>query len=1389
MKHFFYPHDHGAAVKGDLNYLIQNGTKEEKEEELLKHFYDAIDVIHDKRLEQEDLELNSLLNEKPEKSRAHGHSGYEALFPYISQEDKRYFRIRALKTLWNYVEHKYNSNDSSCGKVTLILFHLVRGNICLRISQCYQENDDISNSDIWGGKAIEIFWHGKNLAASYLDSLNSEENENKKDFAEVNLYHRLINLNLAKYYRDYASRNRRSDFDAALYEFVQIKNCIEDEVKIASPEKWKEHYGRQYALIWMDAVLNINSIHRKKCQVLGAEEKTLSTYSWLEDLLLQRYQQDTASNEAHLEVFSKLIGELRNTGTIEHQNENHQDLTLIPFYYSDFYDGQRYFLLVLLELSRIWRDLHSVKNYRNAISIAIIADHWSDEMDKKGHNIDALNIISSSLRKYVKFESDTKNIINLLKEIKISGEEGRSLKLGNNNGDKESDAFSIHEFIPVLIRYADAGNLNSQTEVIKWYCLYLQNKTSFVEILDGVGRGSLLEDIRESSEKTLGKDKPDLELQFSKGLKCLRSGEYLETISIIKKIVDQSEANKWNLDVEILKEKEKEQEKNLKAVVSLENMFDPNNVNGLNLELRFLKGLVRFRSGEYLEAIEIFKKLVDPSNKATQYIRLGTIGLKARYLLANCYMSMAEFAKAEKELKLLQDTLNFAKQSRDRDGKNDATDAEPDPRIDIDLGYCYMQRGDYEKAYKLYKRGYEGGSTFNTDKVKKERVIMGLNNYAACCIHSINDNPDEVKNKIETARKIFIELEKLSGDKIDCETNLLKGYYTLCVGVKPEDTEIEDKYVDRCREKCKVAIDAQNSESQQKTFDEENYERNALIWAHEYFERACKFEEGFTSHYNLQEENGTADKAKYKNEVERASVYIINLTKLYKRYMKDIGSGKRELCELYLNGKNKVAASSEHLIICFILSCPTNYKISLKAAIALAEWLLEYEKTNRNQDSLVGQMYRSLSYITIYKERGAQVFNILKNNANFRFCTAMQRGKLLALLLAMYKPIRAIKEECCFNLYDKENEDTSKLVHYTSIDNLKKLLTDEPQTNKMSQASVDKYNPDQKDSQPHFRINNCGYMNDVFEGKTFLECIKSVASRVEKLNQSDYSEFVKKYFPQIDRSHEEILPSGSDVYIGSLSVKHDSFPLWSLYAENEYGCNIEFDDGFFDVNGIPYYPRALRDYMISKYTDQDYPLYIVQYIGSKFEDECDKYQRISDDDFDIKDTKGHRQYCRTEAIRYKDLFRLLEQLHKRWKGLDQYLESEEFDKNAGAAKNKMDSGTVSGQEVIDAIKSVIRAFAADRINEIRFLFKNADYEFEGEVRVVYTDYTDKSIAKTSTEPTVPRVYVDIDREIKDLTVRLGSRIEDATIDKYVTWLKHTKQVKKVGLAKRNRYTT
>lgn len=196
--------------------------------------------------------------------------------------------------------------------------------------------------------------------------------------------------------------------------------------------------------------------------------------------------------------------------------------------------------------------------------------------------------------------------------------------------------------------------------------------------------------------------------------------------------------------------------------------------------------------------------------------------------------------------------------------------------------------------------------------------------------------------------------------------------------------------------------------------------------------------------------------------------------------------------------------------------------------------------------------------------------------------------------------------------------------------------------------------------------------------------------------------------------------------------------------------------------------------MLSKYTDQDYPLYIVQYIGSQFEEYYKRYKkngRCPEEDSEDYRTQGYKQSSGTEAILYKDMFPILEQINARWKELDDYLEAEWFENAVGESKD------------------LIRAFAADRINEIRFLFKDADYEYEGEVRVIYTASAESSVFKYSMESNVPRVYVDIERQLEDLTIRLASRIEDATVDKYVTWLKHTKRVKNVALAKQNRYTT
>lgn len=1256
MKHFFFPNE-TLLKSGILNDLFDNSINNEMstEDKQLKSIYDAVDVIYDKRLQKNDNELYELLSAEKR---------YKFLSDYIVDDKEiNSYRLRALITLWKYVEEQYRifRSKDNCQGTTLILYHLVRGNICIRISEIYYEDYDLEESDLWSNKAIEILWHGKNLADNYRDSLPI----NSPNLGKADLYLRIIKLNLAKYYRNYAGKNRRSDFDAALDEFEHVKKRVEDGI-----DKAGEEYRRQYTLIWLDAIFNIARIHREKYQLMIARDETLFIFYRLKDKL-QREKSLYNDFSEFFNATNKLTEREDEDINLLSTPQTEEDLpclyndSLEKLDYLNSYDAKRYFLLVLLDLSQIQRYSHSVVNYSKAIFTAIVADEWSKKMDGKatsGHNIDALNIISSSLRKYIKFENKKEKVKELLERITITIDtEQQSL-------DMNGKVASIPSLVKKLYEYADEGHLKSKIEVIKWYCLYLQ---------------------------------------YPVLLNCIRT----------------------EVDV------------NDKISVLFNNGIRNDNLNKVqNLQLRFLQGVVHFRKGEHQRAIAILEELIDPKYKITQYIRLGTIGLKANYTLASCYMSLAQFEKAEVILKSLHDSLEVARKSRE--GQKGGPDAAKEPRVEIDLAYCYMQRGAYKNAFDIYKELYNIDNTdvleFDLKHVKRERCIMGLNNYAACSIFSINEESNVINNatninnnelnsirgKIETARKIFNYLDEIIGaDRDDPETNLLKGYYTLCVGIEPQKLPISDEQVEKCRDITKPEYS--------------EYRNNAIIKAHKYFKIACRFETGFTERYVLRREDMTKDEARLRNEVERVSVYIINLIKLYYLQKKnvdiDISSPQRDIQRL-------------------ILSFPTKYEISLKAAISLAEWLLTHEKINQKEKGeLIEQMFRSFSYVTIYEERGARIFNLLRDNGKFRFYTAAQRGKFLALLLTMYRPIKAIKEECCFNLKDKEN--TPHLVHYTSIDSLKKIFE----------------NP----STTRFRVNNCGYMNDVFEGNTFLNCIKLVAQDGQHSVPQEYYDFIKEYFPQIDRSHEDMLPSGSDVYIGSLSVKEDSFPLWSIYADKECGCNIEFGDGFFGVNGTSYYPKALRDYLLSQYTDQDYPLYIVQYIGSKYKDLYTKYNesnKFKDVDFEIEDAEGHAQDCGTRAIKYNHLFRLLQQIYRRWKELDEYLSDKQF------------------EEVISASKKVIRAFAADRINEIRFLFKDADYEFEGEVRIVYTDYTDNSIANTFTAPNVPRVYVDLDREIKEVSVRLGSRIEDATVDKYVTWLKHTELVKKVDLSKRNRYT-
>lgn len=1272
MRHFFYAH---GEIKNDhiLQKYLKEATAKPSEEHpypFYESIYDMTDTIYDRRLEKEDEELNELTPETIFADR----TDIPADFKQKLQADEKYPRIKALEILWHYVEYS-TKNPSDNSEVTTVLYHLVKGNIALRISECYFEYYNFEYSKKWGDYANDHLWRGKNLAVRLR---NTPEIKNNTAIP-IDLYLRLLKLNLAKYYRDYALRYRRSDFDAAVDEFNHVRERAGKTLSTVTSSSVR----RQYSLIWMEAILNVSIIYRYKYQFNTAHHETLLLFDALADQLSRvntEYQNTVQKIQETVKTINqdKISENEQNPQSISFKQDI-QDCALCHLVNNGTnYDIKRYFLLILLELSRIECEQHTPKSYENAIRISILADVWSarmDELEESRHNIDAINIFSRCLRKYIKFANNDMDLTILSQNINT-----------HTDSDKNSDtdtfyysSFLKHNGTGQVIDLSsllqtlngNKGNFISETEVVKWYCLYLEKPRNVLE--------------------------------------AVSSSTFSDSV---KKILENEEAKP-------------------------------------NLTLTFLKGFWKFRLQEFDAAITLFNEVIQ--SKESSYIRLSTVGLKARYLLANCHMSQARFKDAEKELKYLHDTLAFAKISRTvqaGQSTNDSTDAELDPRVEIDLGYCYMQRGAYKDAIEIYEKLYgkpdgEGNMQKIIPNIKKERYIMGLNNYAACCIFSINNDKNLFTERCKMARSIFLRLQEEYPEayQSDRQTNLLRGYYILCTG-------------------CDLETESFNMET-------DNVQKYAM--AHEYFKIACNYDKAFVSQYYTHNDRINRNEAYYRNEVERLSVYIINLTKLYQLNINIVDTRKN--------------------IERFILGFPTTYEISLKAAMALAEWLLSYtdpwkgtcEENERKE--LLQQMFRSFSYITIYEERGAGVFNALKINSNFRFFKSEQRGELLAYLLAMYKPIKAIKEEYCYNLDDYDRTSQKHLVHYTSIKTLQLLLAQET-TDGESEG---------KKKIPRLRINNCGYMNDVFEGGIFLDKIRLIANPDNKEDtKNSVEELISIYFPQLERSAENRLPIGSNVYIGSLSIKEDSFPMWAIYAQNESGCNIEFGDGFFDINSAPYYPAALRDYMISKYTDDDYPLYIVHYL---------KAEPISKEDlpdlgndvhkFDIKQTQEVTQHCGTQALRNKDLYRLFAQIYERWVYLEEYTKGLLNTKLSETAEpDTADSSPNPDQQYQDDPRNIVRAFAADRINEIRFLFKDVDYEYEGEVRVVYTAISkNEDKVKLDESLDVPHVYVDVNREINNVTVRLGSRIDDATVDKYVTWLKHTQHVRQVQLARRNRYTS
>ncbi len=415
---------------------------------------------------------------------------------------------------------------------------------------------------------------------------------------------------------------------------------------------------------------------------------------------------------------------------------------------------------------------------------------------------------------------------------------------------------------------------------------------------------------------------------------------------------------------------------------------------------------------------------------------------------------------------------------------------------------------------------------------------------------------------------------------------------------------------------------------------------------------------------------------------------------------------------------------------------------SIKTCAELARFIEESERKGCDKRKLE-TLYRSLARINLGKnEEGYSRFQNLRENDIFRRLDARKRGELMAVLFQIYEQVLQIKALCRY-VPTASGGGFSIPVHYTKIPALKALVSEDA------------------DKPGRLRLWNTVYMNDSFEGEHFINMLRQAKiERLKKENgkqpmspEAQAEQMIENYFPYLHRQHSQedpLIPSNDNTYICSFSEQKDEIHMWIPYADNAKGCALTFTEGFFGM-------RSSEDRLtdVASYSDADYPLYKVQYL-------------------DVSKWK-----C--EGMRYSDpnnqIHNILTVLDKLWELLDTL----ELRLSGGSLREKpMDAAS---QEVDPDANSdsqqtnqLVRGFVASCLNDVRFLIKDAEYSYEKEIRLIHYS-TDAQQDMEHFE--IPRLFVEMARDVQIREVRLGSKIDEPTANAIVSWLTKTGKVDRI----------
>lgn len=1287
-----------------------------------------------------------------------------------------------------------------------VLYHLTVGHISLCLNEICLNYFLYEESKKWFQLAMNAFWEAKLLNYKLIDLDPKHDNE------EIQLYKYLIMLNIGKCHFNYAMQHRRSDYKAAAERFEQI---IIDYPKRVSPpgEKSIEDYinssqehSRQWKLIMMDACAGMLRIYRQK----------------------REYEEDP--NNAKL---IKLIARMETFNQI--------------FFVKKSEDSEDYRAQILIEKAITYRKMRLFDSCLLELSRANDSNNDTNRSTSaKYNNVDSLNNFSSVLRARIFIDKNYD-----FSKIKDKGDIKFPQDLINNlkSHAKEDNLYSLREYVQWYGEYLAAPNPyasciltdnnpfeisdSNKNEMISPATAINRLGEGLDEILASIRLTSIVTQIEElvqtiqslSAESAAIKEtlksvsQTVTELRNHLSTDCREVKKTLGNIlQILEPLKDQGKLPRSIFENVYILEHTYTPNSDVNTTAAADNNAQTNNVSSpaksyslndidhlldelilyypfdlsegnrtltdsnvspirpdQNLVLQYLKCVFFTRIGSYSRVLGMLESLC--SRPELSYIRKGTLGLKARYMLAKSYLASNRFKDA---LRILEEVrAELQKQSSPSDPHEKI-----DIRIELLYGKCLCCLGRYKRAQEEVYGYFSLPNNFNKhpNSVNNNDISLHVRLHLAPPNPRLPSSEESLQKERFYMDAMFCALRM--NDKREFEylySIYFKTYMEAPSAVSTIASENSNPDTPQYRASNKRdEIDRLMLQGYVLAFcnspvfpfelsDVSNAKPEVIRASLQYFEQAhtlllsCSSSED--SIYEIDRESilNISDREKELKDSECRSAYVLTLIRLWR---------------IEHNTTNPSITdddSTQDKLLRFIIDLPVSCPISLEAAFDIADWIAEYaqqeiygfEKRNRHGE-LVRRLYESFAKCTLYPEQGTTAFETLLHSAEFRYYKAQKQGELFAALLQLYRPIQKFRESCRLTL-EKLGDD--RIGQYTRLSTLKALLR----------------NTADGEPAPHLRSNNGSVMNDLFEGKVFPKLLNF---NNDPIPVSPLNGFLNANL-------------GRAIYITSFTSDSPStsgvFNMWDTYGDKENGCIIQYDNSFFDICNSP--SESPNDnisrYFISAHTDEDYPLYEIQYVQSNGTLTDANQNRLLQQTISsiISSWETFYKLLEPELNLPKDLVNIefsyliclkaLEaqdtdatKVYINLLNTQRAQQWQTFFENVSAAPYTAKDESTRSREATQYLLS----FAADRLNEIRYLFKTDNYQYEKEYRV----FIASSEHYVDTQRTIPCTYVEINRPLENLSVILGSKIPALDVVHLTAWMKQTQRVVHVHQSSINR---